>query len=162
MRPLLNNVATVDTARDIDAIRAALGEKRVSYIGYSYGTYLEAVYANMFPTRVRAMVLDGVSDPGQGYRTTLLTQARALDVAVDALFRTCGTHQSCPFHSGGHPARAFDALVHRLETRPLAVGHRQLGPTQFFLGVANPLYSDDTAPSRRISPPSPMVTACRS
>jgi pimeloyl-ACP methyl ester carboxylesterase len=140
---IIGNVGTVDTARDMDRIRTAIGAKRINYIGYSYGTYLGAVYANMFPTHVRAMILDGVSDPGESPTTSFLVQARALDKAIDGYLATCAAHAKCAFHSGGHPQSAFDALVRRIEAHPIAVGHRQLGPTQFFFGVANSLYGDD-------------------
>jgi pimeloyl-ACP methyl ester carboxylesterase len=140
---ILGNVSTVDSARDMDRIRADLGQKRISYIGYSYGTYLGAVYANMFPTHVRAMVLDGVSDPGESAKTDFLVQARALDHAIDGYLAKCAAQSSCAFHSGDHPQAAFAALMRRIEAHPIAVGNRQLGPTQFFFGVAGSLYGDN-------------------
>jgi pimeloyl-ACP methyl ester carboxylesterase len=73
---ILGHVGTVNTARDLDRIRAALGAKRLSYIGYSYGTYLGQIYANMFPAHVRAMVLDGVSDANLSPEQLLLAEAR--------------------------------------------------------------------------------------
>ena len=142
MGAILGNVATVDTARDMDRIRAALGEKTISYVGYSYGTYLGAVYANMFPQRVRAMVLDGVEDPGQRAEASKLVQARGVESSFDHFLAKCAAQSSCAFHSGGHPGAAFDSLVRRIESRPITVGNRQLGPTQFFYGVLNPLYAD--------------------
>ena len=142
MGAILGNVSTVDTADDMDRIRAALGDRRISYVGYSYGTYLGAVYANMFPKRVRAMVLDGVENPGQSEKTTLLIQARGLETIFDRFVAKCAAQPSCAFHSGGHPGAAFDSLVRRIESKPIAVGKRRLGPTQFFYGVANPLYGD--------------------
>jgi pimeloyl-ACP methyl ester carboxylesterase len=142
---ILGNVSTVDTARDMDRIRVALGERRITYVGYSYGTYLGAVYANMFPTHVRAMVLDGVSDPGQSAVQFLLTQARSLDRSMDQFFAECAKQSSCAFHSGGHPAAAFAALTHKIEAHPLRVGARMLGTSQFFFGAENPLYTNDTA-----------------
>ena len=145
MGAILGNVGTADTARDMDRIRAGIGAKRISYIGYSYGTYLGAVYANMFPTHVRAMVLDGVSDPGVKPTTSFLVQARALDTAIDGYLKACAAKSTCAFHSGGHPQAAFDKLVHRIEVHPIAVDKRQLGPTQFYFGVANSLYGDDQA-----------------
>ncbi|WP_030347270.1 alpha/beta hydrolase [Streptomyces sp. NRRL S-1022] len=62
---LLPYATTRDTARDMDVVRAALGERRISYLGYSYGTYLGQVYATMFPQRVDRVVLDGVVDPAR-------------------------------------------------------------------------------------------------
>lgn len=60
---LLPNIATADTARDLNYLRELLGERRLTYLGWSYGSFLGATYANMFPTRVRAMILDGIVDP---------------------------------------------------------------------------------------------------
>jgi pimeloyl-ACP methyl ester carboxylesterase len=140
---ILGNVSTVDTARDMDRIRAALGEQRITYVGYSYGTYLGAVYANMFPTHLRAMVLDGVSDPGQSSVRFLLAQARSLDRATNQFLATCAKQQSCAFHQAGHSASAFTALASRLQHHPLRVGARRVGPTQFYFGVSNQLYGSD-------------------
>ncbi len=142
---ILGNVSTVDTARDMDRIRQALGEPRITYVGYSYGTYLGAVYANMFPTHVRAMVLDGVSDPGQTAAQFLLAQARSLNRSMNQFLATCAKQSACAFHSGGHPAAAFAALTRKIETHPLRVGARTLGTTQYFFGVSNPLYTNDQA-----------------
>lgn len=60
---LLRHISTADTARDLDYLRGLLGERRLTYLGWSYGSFVGAVYANMFPDRVRAMVLDGIVDP---------------------------------------------------------------------------------------------------
>ena len=60
---LLPYMTTQDSARDMDSIRAALGQQKISYFGYSYGTYLGQVYATLFPGRVRRMVLDSIVDP---------------------------------------------------------------------------------------------------
>ena len=129
--PILGEVATVDTARDLDRIRAALGEPRISYIGLSYGTFLGQVYANLFPTHVRAMVLDGVSNADLGPQALLLAQAKSVERAIDAFLANCAAQPSCAFHSGGRPAAAFDALVARIHAKPLRVGHRLLGESQF-------------------------------
>lgn len=142
---ILANVSTIDTARDMDRIRATLGERRITYVGYSYGTYLGAVYANMFPTHVRAMVLDGVSDPGQTAAQFLLTQARSLDHSMNQFLADCAKQPSCAFHSGGHPAAAFAALTRKIEAHPLRVDARMLGTAQYFFGAENPLYTNDTA-----------------
>ena len=60
---LLRHISTADTARDLDYLRRLVGERRLTYMGFSYGTFLGQTYSNMFPGRVRAMVLDGVVDP---------------------------------------------------------------------------------------------------
>ncbi|MFI6790141.1 alpha/beta hydrolase [Nonomuraea sp. NPDC050383] len=80
---LLPHMTTVDAARDMDRVRAALGEEKISYLGYSYGTYLGAVYATLFPERVRRLVLDSSVDPGAVWYQANLNQ----DVAFDRRHR---------------------------------------------------------------------------
>lgn len=140
--PILGHVATVDTARDLDRIRAALGETRISYIGLSYGTFLGQVYANMFPHHVRAMVLDGVSNADLTPGNLLLAQARSVERSVDKFLAACAADPHCAFHSNGHPGAAFDALIARIHAKPLRIGNRLLGETQFWGGVLYPLYAD--------------------
>ncbi len=61
--PMLAHISTVDTTRDMDRVRQALGEETISYMGFSYGSELGAIYATLFPKHIRAMVLDGAIDP---------------------------------------------------------------------------------------------------
>lgn len=61
--PILDHMATANVARDLDLLRRAVGDKQLTYAGYSYGSYLGAVYANLFPGKVRALALDGAQDP---------------------------------------------------------------------------------------------------
>lgn len=139
---ILGHVGTANTARDLDRIRAALGAKRISYIGYSYGTYLGQVYANMFPDHVRAMVLDGVSDADLSPEQMLLAEAKGIEQSLGAFFSYCAVDARCAFHQGGHPAQAFDQLVARIHAAPIRVGNRLLGEPQFWGGVLDPLYTD--------------------
>lgn len=60
---LLRNITSLETARDLDHLRELLGEPKITYLGWSYGGFLGTTYANIFPARVRAMVLDGIVDP---------------------------------------------------------------------------------------------------
>jgi pimeloyl-ACP methyl ester carboxylesterase len=115
----------------------------LSYVGYSYGTYLGQAYANMFPTGVRAMVLDGVVNAEAKPIDTALAQARSVERAVDAVLHRCARDSQCAFQSGGHPGPAFDTLTTRVEAKPIRVGNRQLGPNEFWDGVLGPLYDDD-------------------
>ncbi|MFF0965464.1 alpha/beta hydrolase [Streptomyces sp. NPDC003703] len=80
---VLPHIDTVDAARDMDAVREALGAPRLSYFGYSYGTYLGAVYAKLYPHRVRRLVLDSIVDPAGIWYEDNLRQ----DVAFDARHR---------------------------------------------------------------------------
>ena len=137
---LLLHVGTVDTARDLDRVRAAVGDERLTYVGYSYGTFIGQVYASLFPRRVRAMVLDGVDDELGDPVAMLVRGVRGNERVLDAFLAACATHSRCAFHNR-RPARAFDALAARILAHPLRVRARQLGATQFVWGVRIPLYS---------------------
>ncbi len=143
--PVLGHVGSVDTARDIETLRRGLGERQISYVGYSYGTYLGQVYAGMYPTHVRAMVLDGVVDPSLDGTQNTLSQAKGFEASLDAFLAECSRKPSCAFHSDGRAGAAFDALEARIQAHPLRVGSRTLGPTQFWDGAIAPLYSASTA-----------------
>jgi pimeloyl-ACP methyl ester carboxylesterase len=119
---LLEFVDTTSAARDIDQIRRALGESTISYLGFSYGTELGAVYADRFPKRVRAFVLDGAVDPKEylGGVASVRDQTRSIDQAFQAFAADCGARPDCPFYSGGDPVAGFDALIQSLDMQPLA------------------------------------------
>ncbi|WP_241481598.1 alpha/beta fold hydrolase [Nocardiopsis gilva] len=91
---LLAHMRTTDSAHDIDAIRAALGRDRVDYFGYSYGTYLGAVYATLYPERVRRLVLDSVVHPGRGWYRGNLEQSRSLNDAAGGFFDWIARHDA--------------------------------------------------------------------
>ncbi len=142
---LLPYVSTAATARDLDAIRAAIGVPTISYVGFSYGTLIGAVYADMYPTHVRAMVLDGAVDPARSYADSTVDQAKSFDADLDAFFQHCRTDTKCAFAHRGDPATAFTDLAHTIEQEPVPAKvegeHRTLGPGEFDLGVASALYS---------------------
>ncbi|MGX6511697.1 alpha/beta fold hydrolase [Rhodococcus sp. SJ-2] len=112
---VLSAVGTRDAARDMDILRAALGDDKLSYLGRSYGTRLGAVYAEMYPTNVRAMVLDGAADPHLGTAERRLTQFAAFQQSFDAMATDCAKAPDCPL--GTDPGRAVD-VFHSI-TRPL-------------------------------------------
>jgi pimeloyl-ACP methyl ester carboxylesterase len=84
---LLNNMTTIDSAKDMDSIRTALGVPKISYYGYSYGTYLGQVYSTLFPTHVKYMVLDSNVDPRHVWYQANLNQDRAFDRNIHIYFR---------------------------------------------------------------------------
>ncbi len=141
----LADVATNDTVQDMDRIRQALGERRLNFLGYSYGTELGEEFAHRYPTKVRTMVLDGVVDPSQTALASSLAQIHAFEQGLDRLLAACRADPRCPFFSAGRPGQAFDRLAKRLQTHPLGVGDRQLGPTLFYFGVADPIYGANGA-----------------
>jgi pimeloyl-ACP methyl ester carboxylesterase len=119
---LLAQVSTDAVARDMDVVRAALDEERISFLGVSYGTLLGATYATMFPSRVQRMVLDAPLDPELWRRDPLAAtaqQAVSGERVLDAWFATCRAEGPACTFGGGQPAQAFDALIARLEAQPL-------------------------------------------
>jgi pimeloyl-ACP methyl ester carboxylesterase len=138
---LLAHVGTADAARDMDRIREAVGDAKLNYFGFSYGTFLGATYAELFPTHIRAMVLDGAIDPAEDPVSFTLAQAVSFNAELNAFFADCATQASCGWKPGGDLRTAFDALMAGLKVRRLpGIGARTVGPAEAFYGVALPLY----------------------
>ena len=97
---LLPYVGTRNAARDLDVLRAALGESRLTFLGKSYGTYLGTWYAQLFPHRVRALVLDGAVDPDTPSLQDDITQAQGFQVALRSFAAWCLTTTGCPLRAG--------------------------------------------------------------
>ena len=137
---LLGAMATDAVARDMDLVRAALGEEEIAYLGVSYGTLLGATYATLFPERVARMVLDAPVDPVLWREDPLqaaLEQTLSAEQQLDSWLQTCRAEgaEACPF-GAGDPERAFDALVARLEAQPLDVPASPAGPAGTLDGAA--------------------------
>lgn len=141
-------VSTDDAARDMDVLRAALGDARLTYLGFSYGSLLGAAYAGLFPTHVRAMVLDGVLDPALPTLAELDEQSRALDAQLQDFFAACSRPPVCAWHPAGNPTAAFEALVARVRAHPLPARgtSRLVGPAAVLWGAADALYWPSTWP----------------
>ncbi|MEO7555777.1 MAG: alpha/beta hydrolase [Acidimicrobiales bacterium] len=125
---VLPHIGTDDVVRDMDSIRQAVGDDQLTYAGYSYGTLLGLRYLALFPTRARAIYLDGVVDPTQDFVGFLTGQAKAFETRLQAIFDDCPSGESgCP--NGGAEA-AYDEIAKRIETDPLpARRHAVLDPT---------------------------------
>jgi pimeloyl-ACP methyl ester carboxylesterase len=141
---LLPYLSTRATVRDMDAIRAAMQVPTLDYLGFSYGTYLGALYAQRYPKRVRAMVLDGAVDPAAPYDEAIITQAVGFDRALDAFFSWCRSSDDCAFARGGDPKTAYADLMRSLadESIPATVDgeKRTLGIGEANIGAATALY----------------------
>jgi len=111
---VLRDITTENTARDFDRVRAAMGESKLNYFGFSYGTFLGATYASLFPNRYRAMVLDGPVDVN-GYANrpmeNLREQSNGYERALGRFFQACAANQDFCGFGGSDPWGAFDALV---------------------------------------------------
>src|SRR5947209_3436309 len=125
---IIDHMATADVARDLDMLRAAVGDTRLTYAGYSYGSYLGVTYANLFPGRVRALIVDGVLDPiawSTGTRregdtvpfSTRLRSDQGAQATLQEFFRLCDAGTGCAF--APNSAQRFAALGERLKASPL-------------------------------------------
>jgi len=112
-------LSTQATARDMDALRQALGEDEVSYFGFSYGSELGATWATMFPSTVRAAVLDGALDPNAGWEAEKTQQAVGLERAFLTVMQSCAADAGCPFHNDGDPVGAYERLSASLDASPI-------------------------------------------
>ncbi|MGH3594426.1 MAG: alpha/beta hydrolase, partial [Mycobacterium sp.] len=110
-KKFLANVGTVNVARDLDAIRAALGEDKLTYLGYSYGTRIGSAYAEAYPQNVRAMILDGAVDPNADPIEADLRQAKGFQDAFNDYAADCAKAPTCPL--GTDPAKSV-AVYHSL------------------------------------------------
>ncbi|MFN8025100.1 MAG: alpha/beta hydrolase [Acidimicrobiia bacterium] len=141
---LLGHISTRETAHDMDRLRAALGQERLDYVGYSYGTYLGALYAQDFPDRVGRFVLDGPVDPSLDGRETTLSQARGFERALTDFLAWCSGDSTCSFHHDGDSAAAYDALRAQVARDPVAAKDqpgRVLDETRFDTAVISLLYA---------------------
>lgn len=122
--PLLEHMAIADVARDMDLLRAAVGDEKLTYIGLSYGTLLGATYANLFPHRVRALVLDGNLDPvlstSNGWELVRQSGQGAEQSLAAFLIRCRAAGNKCAF-SAGDPKAKFDGVRDHLRHGPLAL-----------------------------------------
>ncbi|HXR27143.1 MAG TPA: alpha/beta hydrolase [Candidatus Baltobacteraceae bacterium] len=143
--PLLSDVSTLYAARDMDLLRAALGAAKLTYVGYSYGTFLGATYAGLFPDRVRALVLDAAVDPALDLVGRLRGQAASFEGALDRFLASCSADSHCDFYEGGASARAFDRLIAGLDRKPLPAplvgGGRAATAGEAWSAILGALYS---------------------
>lgn len=144
---LLRFVGTKDAARDMDEIRKAVGDPKLTYLGFSYGTLLGATYAQEFPTHVRALVLDGALDPSLGAVASVDEQSKGFQSQLDAFLASCASSASCPWKIAGNGQAALRSLLSSIRTSPLPTGtDRRLTVGDAFYGIGVALYSRQTWP----------------
>jgi pimeloyl-ACP methyl ester carboxylesterase len=137
---LFPTVTTTTSARDMDQLRQALGVQRINYYGVSYGTVLGSVYAHLFPSHVRSMVLDGAVDANASLSTDATEQAPAIGITLVHDLNTCTATPGCPL--GTDPVAFYQHLQQQLTKSPLpAPGHGDTVPvTEGDLTSATLLY----------------------
>ena len=143
---LADHVTTIEAARDMDVLRAALGESRMTYFGASYGTKLGATYADLFPHRVGRMVLDGAVDLSIGARELSLEQAAGFETALRSYVQDCVDQSGGCFLGGTveEGLRRIKSLLTSIDAKPLPTStDRELAVGNAFYGIVAPLYNRD-------------------
>ncbi len=147
---LLPYMTTADFARDMNSIRVALGQRQISYLGYSYGTYLGQVYATLFPHTIRRMVLDSVVDPEGVWYEDNIMQDYAFQARMNAFFAWVAGSDAV-FHLGStrtQVAAAWARAMARLQAHPIAgpsgplIGPDELSDTFLIGGYDNAFWPD--------------------
>jgi pimeloyl-ACP methyl ester carboxylesterase len=141
---ILPYISTQASAQDINSLRLALGEEKVSFFGFSYGSELGTTWATMFPETVRAIVVDGAVDPNASSTEEGMNQAKGFEGQLTTFLKQCSEKTTCAFHNGGKAEAAFDKLVLDIDTTPLEVSKDRTPVTQgvLFTAVAQAMYSD--------------------
>jgi len=140
--PIIDHMSTANVARDMDLLRQAVGDRKLTYYGVSYGSFLGAVYANLFPDKVRAVAVDGVLDPvawatGRGRQartlpfTTRIRSDQGAWATLRQFFRLCDRGGDACAFSEGNPRRRYAALAERLLDEPLQIPDGQGGTFPF-------------------------------
>jgi pimeloyl-ACP methyl ester carboxylesterase len=147
----LARLGSRNVARDLDLLRTALGERTLTYLGFSYGTVIGSVYAQQFPERVGRFVLDGPVDLSATSATDLDDSTAAFEHALDAFIAHCAHDHTCAFRSGGRPRAAVSKLHDRFE-RGLTLpayrdngrrSRRRAGIAAFDTAIVSALYDQD-------------------
>jgi pimeloyl-ACP methyl ester carboxylesterase len=144
--PVLEHVDTVSAARDMDVLRAVLGDETLNYVGYSYGTQLGATYAALFPEQVGRLVLDGALDPTLSTLELSQGQARGFENALRAYVADCQAGADCPLDGSVDDGLAqVKTVLDRARRSPLPTGtDRPLTGALAFNGIALPLYDESS------------------
>jgi pimeloyl-ACP methyl ester carboxylesterase len=145
----LTHFSTAEAARDMDILRAALGDKKLNYFGKSYGTYLGTLYAQFFPDKVGRMVLDGAVDPNISILEQNISQAKGFDDALNAFLADCANQDDCPLPANNQEATAaIITLFTKSAVTPLPRKNkvedddRSATESLIVLGTASALYDD--------------------
>ncbi|MER7079503.1 alpha/beta hydrolase fold [Saccharopolyspora kobensis] len=139
----LASFGTANVVRDMDVLRSVLGDEKLSYLGWSYGTQLGARYAETFPQHVRALALDGAIDPDLTTTEFHLAQMTSIQQAFDRFAANCATSADCPLGTDpGRATEAFQALVRPLQEKPAPTADgRGLNYSDALTAVTSALYS---------------------
>ncbi|MDQ1130982.1 alpha/beta hydrolase [Microbacterium sp. SORGH_AS_0888] len=143
---ILPYISTEQSARDMDLIRGVLGDEKLTYLGYSYGTKLGAIYAELFPARVGRLVLDGAMDPSIGELGVSTAQAIGFESSMRAYMASCLAGTDCPFTGTVDDGMAdLGTMLARVDQSPLANSDgRMLGADTLLTAIVAALYSQSS------------------
>ncbi len=143
---ILPYITTINAARDMDLLRGVLGDKKLNYLGYSYGTFLGATYAELYPDRAGRLVLDGAIDPAVSGLDVSATQALGFESALRAYMQSCLDGRNCPFNGTVDEAMAdLGALLASVDATPLKNSDKRLlGADSLMTAIIAALYSQDS------------------
>jgi pimeloyl-ACP methyl ester carboxylesterase len=143
---ILPYITTENAARDMDLLRAVLGDAQLNYLGYSYGTFLGATYAKLYPERVGRLVLDGAIDPAVPGLDVGITQGIGFESALRAYMASCLEDDECPFRGSVDDAMAdLGTLLASVDRDPIAnADGRMLGADALMTAIISALYSQDS------------------
>lgn len=145
---LLANVDTVSAARDLDLLRAVLGDEQLTYLGYSYGTFLGATYAGLYPDKVGRLVLDGAIDPAASNTEVTQAQAVGFEQSLTAYLTDCLSGTECPFTGTvDEGMNEVSELLASVDASPLRGSDgRMVGADTLLTAIIYTLYSQDSWP----------------
>ncbi|MCF3962537.1 alpha/beta hydrolase [Streptomyces fuscigenes] len=149
---VLPHVSTVEAARDMDLFRAVLGDKKLSYVGASYGTFLGATYAELYPKNTGRIVLDGAMDPSLSARELNLQQTAGFETAVRSFAGDCVKQAQCPLGTGSVESaeKKLEGFFKQLDGKPLPTGQsRRLTESLGTTGVIAAMYDKSAWPQLR-------------
>lgn len=143
---LLEHISTIESARDMDVLRAVLGDEKLHYYGASYGTKLGAVYAGLYPQRAGRLVLDAAMDPSLSTLETDRGQAGGFETAFRSFAEDCATYDDCPLgtEGGDDASQALQSFFSEVDADPLATDDpdRPLTESLARTGVSEAMYAD--------------------
>ncbi len=143
---IAEHMSTADVARDLDLLRRAVGDRKLTYLGFSYGTYIGNTYANLFPRNIRALAIDGVLDPrlwSSGWQ--IRSDRIATQEEFDEFLRLCReAGPQCAFAAGRNTAKRWEALARSVEEEPIDLGDGFLYTYDLLIGdAAGAMYSPE-------------------
>ncbi|MEC4015016.1 alpha/beta hydrolase [Streptomyces sp. H27-D2] len=149
---MLGHVSTNEAARDMDMLRAVLGDEKLTYVGASYGTFLGATYAGLYPARAGRLVLDGAMDPSLPSEQLNRDQTGGFETAFTAFTKDCVRTDGCPLgkKSAKDAAQRMRDFFRKLDAKPVPTGEtRKLGESLATTAVISAMYDEASWPTLR-------------